>query len=255
MAVVPLDELQVAESAHDYLDSLLSRRRERASLHRPWVTLSWAQASDGSIAQGRGSPVAISGAESLSITHMLRSRHSGILVGINTVLSDDPRLTTRLVPGASPQPIVLDSQLRCPPSARIFSESHHDGRPGPVVVTTERAMNRDPAKVAAISHAGGSVVPATASYREGIDLAAALNALWVLGLDSVMVEGGGLVLRSFLSASPIDTIALTIAPHALDGYRPVPWNLVEGYCRRGMTRRFRVGTDDLLVAMDAGVLQ
>ncbi|MFW5828522.1 MAG: RibD family protein [Alkalispirochaeta sp.] len=253
MAVVPLDELQVAETAHDYLHSVLSRRGEIAPLHRPWITLAWAQASDGSIAQLSGEPAAISGAESLSITHMLRSRHSAILVGINTILSDNPRLTTRLVAGDSPRPIVLDSHLRCPPSARIFSESHRDGRPGPIVVTTESAMKKAPAAVAAISRAGGSVVPTLASPGGGVDLAAALNAVRRLGHDSVMVEGGGLVLRSFLTVSHIDTIALTIAPQSLDGYRPVPWNLVEGFCLRGMARRFRVGPDDLLVAMDPGV--
>jgi len=249
-----LDELQVAESANDYLHSVLSSRRERMSLRRPWVTLSWAQTTDGSIAHRSGQPAPISGAESLSITHLLRSHHAAILVGINTLVSDDPRLTTRLVAGVSPRPVVLDSQLRCAPSARIFAETLQDGRPGPIVVTTERAISRLPDAVTAISQAGGEVVSAKESSRGGVDLADTLNTLWTLGVESVMVEGGGLVLRSFLSAAPIDTMAVTIAPRALDGYRPVPWNLVEGYCRHGVTRRFRVGSDDLVVAMHAGEL-
>ncbi|MFW5694665.1 MAG: RibD family protein [Alkalispirochaeta sp.] len=249
MAVVPLDELQVADSVNDYLHSVFFRRTAEAASQRPWVTLSWAQASDGSIATRSREPAAISGAESLFITHTLRARHSAILVGVNTVLSDDPRLTTRLVAGASPRPIVLDSHLRCPTSARIFCEARDDARPGPIILTTDQAIHRSPAAVARIHQAGGSVVRAGESLHGGVDLDGALGALWALGLESVMVEGGGRVLRSFLSTAHIDAMAVTIAPHTLDGYRPVPWELVEGYCQRGMTRRFQVGGDALVFSL------
>ncbi|MEX2444419.1 MAG: RibD family protein [Alkalispirochaeta sp.] len=249
MAVVPLDELQVAESVDNYLQSVSFRRPPAAVPQRPWVTLSWAQTSDGSIAQRSGAAAAISSSESLCITHTLRARHSAILIGINTVLSDNPRLTTRLVNGASPRPVVLDSRLRCPPSARIFSEARRDHRPGPVVVTSENAIRRFPATVTSITKAGGVVVAAGSEAQIGIDLSDSLSVLYALGLESVMVEGGGLVLRSFLSTVPVDAMAVTIAPHALDGYRPFPWDLVERCRERLVARRFRVGRDDLLLSV------
>lgn len=244
-----MDELQVAESVDEYLASVFFRRPSAASRRRPWVTLSWAQTSDGSIAQRSGEPAAISGAESLSITHTLRAEHAAIMVGINTVLADNPRLTTRLVDGESPRPVVLDSQLRCPPTARIFSEARRDGRPGPVVVTTEEALRRSAPAAEVLSESGGTVLAVAGAPQGGIDLSGSLERLYGLGLDSVMVEGGGLVLRSFLSTMTGDALAVTIAPHMLDGYRPFPWDLVEGYCRRCATRRFRVGSDDLLFSM------
>lgn len=244
-----MDELRVAESIEDYLHSVFFRTVAKGHLPRPWVTLSWAQTSDGSIAQTSGVPAAISGAESLSITHALRAHHSAILVGINTVIADDPRLTTRLVAGASPRPVVLDSHLRCPPSARIFSEARRDHRPGPVVVTTEDALRHNAATATALSDAGGSVVSVASAPQGGLALTDALEALCDLELDSVMVEGGGLVLRSFLSTTTVDAMAVTIAPHVLDGYRPFPWELVERCCGLADRQRFRVGSDEVLFSV------
>ena len=81
---------------------------------RPFVTLSYAQSLDGSIATAAGQPLRISSPQSMIMTHALRAAHDAILVGINTVLADDPSLTVRLDEGNNPQPIVLDSQLRMP---------------------------------------------------------------------------------------------------------------------------------------------
>jgi riboflavin-specific deaminase-like protein len=86
---------------------------------RPFVTLSYAQSLDGSIALHNHAPLSLSGPESLCLTHQLRSMHDGILIGIGTVLSDDPQLTVRHWVGHNPQPIVLDSQLRIPAKARL----------------------------------------------------------------------------------------------------------------------------------------
>ena len=81
---------------------------------RPLVTLSYAQSLDGCIAAGPGQRLSLSGPEALMLTHELRAAHAAILVGIGTVLADDPRLTVRLVPGSHPQPVVVDSRLRIP---------------------------------------------------------------------------------------------------------------------------------------------
>ncbi|HRE30133.1 MAG TPA: dihydrofolate reductase family protein, partial [Anaerolineales bacterium] len=76
--------------------------------------VSYAQSLDGCLAAAVGAPLALSGPEALRFTHQLRATHAAILVGIGTVLADDPQLTVRLVDGVHPQPVVLDSQLRLP---------------------------------------------------------------------------------------------------------------------------------------------
>src|SRR5512135_1934375 len=101
---------------------------------RPRVTLTYAQSLDGSIAARSGMPLALSGTESMHYTHQLRAAHDAILVGIGTVLSDDPRLNVRLTGGLSPRPIVLDSSLRCPSTARCLEAGRR-----PIVATTDRA--------------------------------------------------------------------------------------------------------------------
>src|SRR5512133_2370683 len=88
---------------------------------RPLVTLSYAQSLDGSLAAQRGTPLALSGPQSMELTHRLRAAQDAILVGIGTVLSDNPRLTVRLVEGSQPQPVILDSHLRFPLNANLLT--------------------------------------------------------------------------------------------------------------------------------------
>jgi riboflavin-specific deaminase-like protein len=93
---------------------LQSAAAHRQCLGRPFVTLSYAQSLDGSIADRPGRPLALSGEASMALTHSLRASHEAILVGIGTVLADNPSLNVRLVAGKNPQPIVVDSRLRFP---------------------------------------------------------------------------------------------------------------------------------------------
>ena len=89
------------------IERLLARAEEhRRKIGRPLVTLAYAQSLDGSLSAGRGHPLNLSGSEAQEITHRLRAAHDAILVGIGTVLADDPRLTVRLVKGPQPQPVV-----------------------------------------------------------------------------------------------------------------------------------------------------
>src|SRR5512143_3712545 len=101
---------------------------------RPRITLAYAQSLDGSIAARSGGPLALSGTESMHYTHQLRAAHDAILVGIGTVLGDDPRLNVRLTGGPSPRPIVLDSSLRSPLTARCLEANRR-----PIVATIDRA--------------------------------------------------------------------------------------------------------------------
>ena len=106
--MVPIDQLLARATTH------------RLQTGRPLVSLSYAQSLDGSLAARRGSPLLLSGKASMQLTHRLRASHDAILVGIGTILADDPQLTVRLVQGPQPQPVILDSHLRLPPNARVF---------------------------------------------------------------------------------------------------------------------------------------
>ena len=177
---------------------------------RPFVNLSFAQSLDGSIAATRGQPLALSSQESMTLTHALRANHDAILIGIGTALADNPRLNVRLVDGPNPQPIVVDSQLRLAPDARLF-EQHET-----VWVAT---ACQDAARRAALEARGGRILhlPTTASGI--VDLAALLDQIGGLGMRSLMVEGGATILTSFLTQRLANYVTMTIAPTFVGGLR------------------------------------
>lgn len=174
---------------------------------RPLVTVSYAQSLDGSIAAKRGEPYPLSGAQALELTHRLRAAHDAIMVGIGTVLSDDPQLNVRLVEGNDPQIVVLDSKLRFPKGAKMLDS----GKP-PIVFCNSPAKSGEEARPKKIQ-----VEQQTGSER--VELSLALNRLSELGIRSLMVEGGGEVIASFLDEQLADRAVITIAPVLLNGYR------------------------------------
>jgi 3,4-dihydroxy 2-butanone 4-phosphate synthase/GTP cyclohydrolase II len=195
------------------VDGLLARLQGRERPDRPFLTLTFAQSVDGSIACAPSAATALSNARSLTVTHLLRARHDAILVGIGTVLADDPLLNVRLVDGPSPRPVVLDSRLRCPPEARLVR-----GGGAPIVATTMEAPEPAAARLRA---AGAEVLRVPADAEGLVDLGAVLLRLRRAGTRSVMVEGGGRVITSVLRAHVADHLVLTIAPLLLGGYRAV----------------------------------
>lgn len=187
----------------------------RQRVNRPFVTLSYAQSLDGCVAVCRGQPLALSGSQSLTLTHRLRAAHDAILVGIGTVLADNPRLTVRLVEGKSPQPVVVDSRLRFPLDANLLQ----DHPLAPWIATTDQA---DKDRQGALEGAGARVLRLPARANGQVHLARLLEQLGELGLNSLMVEGGAGIITSFLSERLVDFLVLTVAPtlvgglHALD---------------------------------------
>lgn len=178
------------------------------------VTLSYAQSLDGSITAKRGESLALSSSDSRVRTHELRAAHDAILVGIGTLLADDPRLTVRYAKGAHPQPVVLDSALRFPSNAALLS--HPTLRPW--IVTTPRA---DAAEERRIEKAGGVVVRVVAGRDGRVDLGALLDELHRRGVRSLMVEGGAAVITSFLAAELVNRVAITVAPVYVGGLNAV----------------------------------
>jgi riboflavin-specific deaminase-like protein len=188
---------------------LASRKSSFEIENRPFVTLSYAQSWDGSITTRTGDTLALSGAESTRLTHQLRSLHDGILVGIGTVLTDDPQLTVREWTGANPQPIVLDSHLRMPPSARLCQHSDKNCW----IFTSLSVDSEFGNQVEIITMAGDD---------EGrVNLQHALSLLWEKGIKMLMVEGGSQVITAFLKAQLADALVLTIAPTLIGGYKGV----------------------------------
>lgn len=220
----------------------LAKAKSRAS--RPYVTLSYAQSLDGSIAGGAvvgpnvvpnvasgGTeqtqalyPTPLSSPESLIITHRLRAAHDGILVGIGTVLADNPRLTVRyltedesITSSPSPQPVVLDARLRFPPTAALLDHP----RP-PWIATHESQASQptplaDSSKALALTGRGVRLLPLPMDKQGYLSLPHLLAELAASGMRTLMVEGGAQVISSFVREGLVDLLVVTITPYLVGG--------------------------------------
>lgn len=186
----------------------------RGRPERPFVTLSYAQSMDGSIAVRRGEQTRISGPESQRLTHELRARHDAILVGIGTVLADDPRLTVRLVQGPDPQPVIVDSRLRLPRNTRLVRDAVL-----PAWVMTSEKAPVDRQRI--LEDAGARVLRLPSDRKGRVDLGAMLALLVDLGVGNLMVEGGATIISSFLAQNLVDRMILTVAPMVMGGLNAV----------------------------------
>ena len=204
-------------------ECLRSAPAHRQRTGRPFVTLSYAQSLDGSIADRPGRPLALSGPEAMALTHGLRAIHEAILVGIGTVLADNPRLNVRLVEGPDPQPVVVDSRLRFPPYANLLKNQR-----SPLIATNEGA---DPERQLALEASGARVLRLPGN-NGWVDLADLLEHLGSMGINSLMVEGGAQIITSFLASRLVDQVVLTIAPLLVGGLRVVD------HLSRSSRRRF-----------------
>lgn len=182
----------------------------------PAVTVSYAQSLDGRIATHTGSSQWISGPETLTLAHELRRDHDAVLVGIGTVLADDPKLTCRL-PGVNVRPLraVLDSRLRLPEDSHLAASaaSHHT-----VVFTGKDAPAERRQRLAEL----GVSVAAVDRDGEGLSLHAVLQQLASLGVTTVLVEGGSGVITRFLVQGLVKRMVIVIAPMIIgDGVQAV----------------------------------
>jgi len=203
--------LGAREAAHDHAGHFC-RIRER----RPHVILKLAVSSDDRIAAAGHKPVAITGETARTRVHLLRAQCDAILVGIGTVLSDDPLLTCRL-PGMesrSPVRVVLDSALRISAESRLM----HSARPTPLwLIASETA---EAASAARLGAAGAQVIrlapkPGAIPGAVGLDLKIVLHTLAERGITRLLVEGGSRVAGAFVAAGLADEIWLLRGPDAI----------------------------------------
>ena len=192
----------------------------RSETGRPLVSLCYAQSLDGCIAEQRGKPAALSNPEAGRLTHRLRSLHDAILVGVGTVLSDNPQLTVRHVQGPSPQPVILDSRLRTPADAYLVTRHPKPAWIAALASEVEREPERPPtANIKQLQDF--RIISLPPSARGGVDLAALLAVLGERGISSLMVEGGARVITSFLAAGFVDWVSITVTPRFLGGLHAV----------------------------------
>ena len=199
--------LGALEAGHDHAGHF---RRVRDK--RPHVILKLAVSSDDKIGAAGRKPVAISGEAAKARVHLLRAQCDAILVGIGTVLADDPLLTCRL-PGMEPQSpvrVVLDRSLRIPGTSKLV----HSARETPLWVMTSN-LSEAPAAMK-LGAAGALVIRvATTTTPPGLDLAAVLHALSEKGITRLLVEGGARVASSFVAAGMVDEAWLLRGPDAV----------------------------------------
>lgn len=188
---------------------------KRHTVGRPYVIAKWAQTLDGRLAAPSGDSRWISSPESRQWVHSLRSRVDGILVGVGTVLADNPLLTVRLEAGRTdygrrPTRIVLDGALRTP----LDSQLVRTARDVPLVVATRAGADAD--RVAALASRGAEVIELPQS-DSGIDAGALLDELARREMTNVLVEGGATVLGALLRENLVDRIAVFVAPKLIGG--------------------------------------
>jgi diaminohydroxyphosphoribosylaminopyrimidine deaminase / 5-amino-6-(5-phosphoribosylamino)uracil reductase len=192
--------LAATEAAHDHAGHF---RRIRDK--RPHVILKLAVSSDDKIGAAGRKPIAISGEAAKARVHLLRAQSDAILVGIGTVLADDPLLTCRL-PGMearSPVRVVLDRSLRIPGASRLI----HSARETPLWVMTSN-VSEAPAAMK-LGAAGAQVIRvATTSTPPRLDLPGVLHALAGKGITRLLVEGGARVASSFVASGLVDEVWL-----------------------------------------------
>ncbi|MED3690092.1 bifunctional diaminohydroxyphosphoribosylaminopyrimidine deaminase/5-amino-6-(5-phosphoribosylamino)uracil reductase RibD [Peribacillus butanolivorans] len=202
--------------------------------NRPFVISKYAMTLDGKLATHTGHSKWITGEESRHSVHLLRDEVDAILIGIGTVLADNPSLTTRLPEGGGKNPIriILDSELRVPLDANVVQVS--DAKT--VIVTQENASVD---KISALSEKGIEfiIVPKTDA---GLDLRILMEELYKKGITDVLLEGGSEVNASFLRAGLIDKYLIYVAPKLLGG-------------RNSLTPFSGINVDTMDEAMDVSI--
>lgn len=188
------------------IDSTLAPVPSRSTM--PAVTVHYAQTIDGRIASRTGDARWVSGESSLRLAHELRAAHDAVMVGIGTVLQDDPRLTVRLAPGESPVRVVVDSRLRVPMDANVL----RDRSARTLIATTDAAPT---AQVRRVREQGAEVLRVATQANGDVDLRDLLRRLRTSGLESLLVEGGRGIITSVLRERLVDRLMVCIAPKVL----------------------------------------
>lgn len=192
---------------------LIGAYATRLAIGRPRVLLKAGMSADGKVATSTGESRWITCEAARTAAHLLRAKADAVIVGVGTVLADDPRLTCRVNPLSLPQPlrVIVDSTCRTPPHARLFEEE------GAVLVACTAAA--PPERAEGLRRAGAEVVPFGGGGR--VDLEALLWELAHRGCNLALVEGGPTLAGAMIDAGLVDEVRLFVAPLLLGGGRGV----------------------------------
>lgn len=178
-----------------------------AGHNRPYVTINAATTLDGRIATRSGDS-AISSRCDLARVHRMRAAHDAVLVGVGTVLADDPLLTVRYARGPNPARVILDPAGRTPSGSRLLATC---GRVPTLLVLTDRAGHDDEKR---LEGAGATIIR---EAGERILLGRVLERLYRRGIHTLLVEGGGRTIWGFVAEDVFDEIVLTVSPRLAGG--------------------------------------
>ena len=178
---------------------------------KPYVALKYAMTADGRIATVTGASRWITGEKAREHVHRIRNRYASILVGINTVLADNPMLDCRLPGGVNPLRIVLDSALRIPPESQLVQTA----RDIPLMVVCGNAPAE---KKEQLEKLGAEVLPLLGADGRA-DLKALVAELGRRGVDSLLIEGGSQVHYSALKAGIVNYVYSYVAPKIFGGQK------------------------------------
>jgi diaminohydroxyphosphoribosylaminopyrimidine deaminase/5-amino-6-(5-phosphoribosylamino)uracil reductase len=210
-ANIPVDVGVLKDDARRVNEFYIKHRRTGL----PFVALKWAMSLDGKIATHRRAATPITGEDARRYVYDLRNIYDAVLVGVQTVLADDPQLTCRLRADCLPAPrnplrIVVDSRLRIPLTAHVVTGVSE----APTLIATTAAA--PPERIEAMRRAGVEVlIQDRASER--VDMRVLMQELGRRGLLSVLIEGGGTVNASVLEAGLVDKVIALIAPRLIGG--------------------------------------
>lgn len=182
------------------------------STKRPFIILKTAMTIDGKIATVIGESKWITNEQSRQHVHEIRHRVSGIMVGIGTILADNPELTTRLkgIEGQDPTRIIVDTTARIPLDAKVLNLT---SKSRTIIVTTENAPKQ---KLKYIKEKGADII-VTPIKNNKVDLSYLMQQLGEIEIDSVLIEGGAALNFSALEEGIVDKVITFIAPKLIGG--------------------------------------
>lgn len=228
-------------SGEEELKELFDKCNSSESNHRPLVTLAYAQSLDGAISHHEKERLILSSQESLVMTHKLRSQNDAILVGIGTVISDDPLLTVRYCKGKNPLVVILDSKLRIPLTARLLKNTT-----SPLIFT---AKNSNAEKKKILKKMKAKIVDVDFTNDGKINLGLMLEKLFSLGIKTVMVEGGREIITNFVNENHVDKVIITIAPIFVGGISVLSKQINKAidFPRLKNIIQYKLGTDIIIM--------
>ena len=195
---------------------------------KPFVMLKGAMTLDGKICTASGESKCITSEKSRKDVHNLRNRFKGIMVGINTVIADDPQLTCRINGGRNPIRIIVDTNLRVPLNAKVLDTST-----GRTIIATSESSSEE--KIEILKKKGVEILKLP-TKDEGIDLEKLMIALGKLDIDGILLEGGGTLAYSALEAGIVHKVRLYIAPKIIGGREAK--TVIEGAGCKGLKDAF-----------------